>query len=140
MYLFASRDPLGPPRARAEISAALRATPSGRLVEAWLETARQLDEGRARDEGRRAEIQRLREVISDKDGELKQLWTELALAAQTIADGRSELEQFRERVGNLDEVGPTAARLTRALTRMARRFPAVARTVKRLLVRRRPAA
>jgi 2-polyprenyl-3-methyl-5-hydroxy-6-metoxy-1,4-benzoquinol methylase len=141
MYLFAARARLRRHR-KAEVGAALRATPSGRLVEGWLQAQEWIDGLRLELLDRKREILDRDRELSDKNGQLRQLWTELAQAAQTIFDnGRdlqrtaAQLERYQQRVGSLDDMGPTAVQVSRALTRLRRRFPALGGTLKRLLRR-----
>jgi chromosome segregation ATPase len=124
------------------LGAALRATSSGRLVEGWLQAQEWIDELRLELLDRKRDILDRDKELSDKNGQLRQLWTELAQAAQTIFDnGRdlrrtgAQLERYQQRVGSLNDMGPTAVQVSRALTRLRRRFPALGGALKRLLRR-----
>jgi 2-polyprenyl-3-methyl-5-hydroxy-6-metoxy-1,4-benzoquinol methylase len=131
MYLFASRRPLRQ-HAQAEIRTALEATVPGRLVAAWLDVAGRVDE-------RQAEVEHLHSVLDQK-------WIELSRAAQIIAEAQSDIaeaqsdlqaaraerERYWLRLADRHDLGPTAIKISRALTRLARGLPLLAKAFQRL--------
>jgi hypothetical protein len=132
IYLFASRAPLQLQK-DATVRSALRATPQGRMVEAWFDAhqrPRELGSARHRVEQMHAELVAAAARIVVLDCENTDKYNQLPRAAQTIQDlrielgrARAELERFRERLGNPADLAPFTIRIGRVLTRLARRLP-----------------
>jgi SAM-dependent methyltransferase len=134
MYVFAGRVPRFL-NCDAAIRGALQATPTGRLVESHLEAVQQMEQYRGEAYNMRhglqalhAEYQNLERMARNLDAERNRLEAELR-------ERETDRDHLLGRLEDRQDLGPTAIRITRALTRAGRSFPRLASLVKRVMRR-----
>jgi 2-polyprenyl-3-methyl-5-hydroxy-6-metoxy-1,4-benzoquinol methylase len=120
MYLIACRIPLRQ-RSEDQVAAALESTGAGRLVQATLAVAGQLE----------ASAGQLEASRRDRHA----LWHELTCSRQQVAALHSMMEHSRHRLAEYGDLGSEALRFARGLRQICRSVPAATRLAKWLLRR-----